>query len=121
MNPDDCTHSARSPSGATRTAAERLDGYIAANQVIVFEPGFPDKEFPYVICSMWGVIPTNELFVRLTNGELSFTDCIPSPLEVPAMGDRRFGMDVDDANAAGALADQIWERHKHQLTRKIGP
>jgi hypothetical protein len=33
------------------------------------------------------------------------------------MGDRLFGMDADDAQAAGALADQLWERHKHQLIR----
>ena len=101
----------------SRPAAQRLEALIAAKQVIVFVPGIPDKEFPYIICSMWGAIPTNELFVRLTNGEVSFVESIPSPLEVPAMGDRLFGMDADDAQAAGALADQLWERHKHQLIR----
>lgn len=70
---------------------------------------------------MWGVIPTNELFVRLTNGELSFVDCVRSPIEVPAMGDRIFGMDVLDAKAAGELADEIWGRYKHQLIRETYP
>ena len=109
---------AHSNDGRGQIAAERLETHIAANEVITFEAGLPDKEFPYVVCSMWGVIPTNELFVRLTNGEVSFVDFVPSPLQVPPMVDRRFGMDVDDANAAGALADYIWERHKHELIRK---
>ncbi|MEN9404267.1 MAG: hypothetical protein RL091_2970 [Verrucomicrobiota bacterium] len=117
MNHNKSDRPGRKTPGADPTAAERLEAYIAADQVVAFEPGFPDKEFPYVLCSMWGVVPTNELFVRLTNGEVSFIDCVRSPLDVPAMGDRRFGMDVEDANAAGALADQIWKRHKHQLIR----
>jgi hypothetical protein len=118
MNRHQSARPRRKTPRAVPTAAERLAAYIAADQVIEFEPGFPDKEFPYVICSMWGIVPTNELFVRLTNGEVSFIDCVHSTLDVPAMGDRRFGMDVEDANAAGALADQIWARHKHQLIRK---
>lgn len=64
---------------------------------------------------MWGAIPTNELFVSLTNGEITFVECVPSPLEVPVMGDRIFGMDAADAHTAGALADAMWEKHKHQL------
>jgi len=104
--------------GGDPTVAARLEAYLATGQVIEFAHDLPDKEFPYVTCSMWGAIPTNELFVRLSNGDVSFIDCVPSSLEVPAMGDRMFGMDVDDANAAGALADRMWERHKHQLIRK---
>jgi hypothetical protein len=103
--------------GGNISHAGRLQAFIAANQVIVFEEGLPDKEFPYIVCSMWGAIPTNELFVRLTNGEVSFVDCVPSPLEVPAMADRRFGMDVEDASAASQLADRLWEQHKYQLIR----
>ncbi len=115
----DPAHGTLSPEdGSVRPAAQRLAAFIAANQVIVFEPGVPDKEFPYITCSMWGAIPTNELFVRLTNGDVSFVESVPSPLEVPAMGDRLFGMDVDDAQAASTLADQLWERHKHQLIRR---
>lgn len=121
MNPDDNACSGwRAPDSAS-PAAVRLEAYITANQVLTFEPGFPDKEFPYIICSMWGVIPTNELFVRLSNGNVSFIDCVRSPLDVPTMADRVFGMDLEDANAAGALADRIWARHKHQLIRKESP
>lgn len=120
MNPDKCARPGQKVPGGSPTAAERLEAYIAAGQVIEFERGVPDREFPYVICSMWGAVPTNELFVRLTNGDVSFIDCVRSSLEVPAMGDRIFGMDVEDANAAGALADRMWERHKHQLIRKEG-
>ncbi len=119
MEADHTDGVARNRDGGDHAA--RLQAFIAANQVLVFEPGFPDKEFPYIVCSMWGAIPTNELFVRLTNGEVSFVDCVASPLEVPAMIDRRFGMDVEDARAASALADQLWERHKHQLIRSPRP
>lgn len=118
MNHHQSARPGRSTPRVVPTAAERLEAFIAADQVIAFEPGIPDKEFPYIICSMWGVVPTNELFVRLTNGEVSFIDCVRSPLEVPSMCDRVFGMDVDEANAAGALADQIWERHKDQLIQR---
>jgi hypothetical protein len=102
-------------SGDGASPAQRLQAFLAAKQLIVFEDDIRDKEYPYIRCSMWGAIPTNELFVRLTNGEVTFVDCVPSPLEVPVMADRMFGMDVFDAQAAGALADAMWERHKHQL------
>jgi hypothetical protein len=99
------------------TAAVRLAAFMAGNLLVTFEEGFPDKEYPYIVCSMWGAIPTNELFVRISNGSQSFVDCTPSPLELPSMADRTAGMDVADAKAASALADRIWERHRHELIR----
>jgi hypothetical protein len=103
--------------GDRLSAAELLQSHIAANQVIAFDQDIPDKEYPYILCSMWGVIPTNEIFVRLTNGDVSFVASVVSPLELPSMADRLFGMDVDDANAAGSLADELWNRHKDELIR----
>lgn len=104
-------------SNGSACPAERLQQFLHAKQLIVFADEIPDKEYPYIRCSMWGAIPTNELFVRLSNGDVSFVECTPSPLEVPVMGDRIWGMDVSDAHVAGALADAMWERHKHQLIR----
>ena len=97
------------------TASDRLAKLIAENQVIVFEAGFPDEEFPYVICSMWGAMPSNEIFVRLTNGVVSFVESVPSPLIFPTMADRVFGMDVVDSQVAVELADRMWAAHKRQL------
>lgn len=83
----------------------------------MFADEIPDKEYPYIRCSMWGAIPTNELFVSLSNGEVFFVECIPSPLDVPVMSDRVLGMDEEDADAAGDLADAMWANHRHQLIR----
>jgi len=100
------------------SAADRLEVYIASARVITFEAGFPDKEYPYIICSMWGSIPTNELFVRLSSGTVSFVECIPSPLELPPMIDRGPHMDEADAQAASDLADRMWEKYRNYLVRE---
>jgi hypothetical protein len=102
------------PSGK---AAKRLRSHIAANEVIIFEEAMADKEYPYITCSIWGVIPTNELFVRLTNGDISFVASTYSPVEVPLMASRVRGMNAADADAAGALADRIWAQHRNELIK----
>lgn len=103
------------PGTLSGTAAERLCSQIAANEVIIFEAALADKEYPYITCSIWGVIPTNELFVRLTNGDVSFVASIYSPVEVPLMASRVSGINAADADAAAALADRIWARHRDEL------
>jgi hypothetical protein len=99
------------------SSESRLDAYLKAKAVVVFAEAIVDREYPYVTCSMWGVIPTNELFVRLSNGSASFVDCVPSPLEVPLMSQRVQGMFEEDAHAAGELADRLWSRHNSVLIR----
>ena len=103
------------PGSPPGSAAERLRSHIEANEVIVFEAALADKEYPYISCSIWGAIPTNELFVRLTNGDVSFVASIYSPVEVPLMASRVSGINAADADAAGALADRIWARHRNEL------
>lgn len=78
----------------------------------------PDREYSRITCSIYGVPKTNELFVRLTNGVLSFVGVTSSPVLSPAMADRIFGIDVDDSNAALALAEKLWEAHREELLRK---
>jgi hypothetical protein len=98
-----------------RPAAERLTGLIRDQQVILFEGNSEDKEYPYIKLSIWGAIPTNELFIKLSNGAREFVAATPSLLEYPFMADRRFGIDVLDHKVAIQLAEQTWELHKHEL------
>lgn len=103
------------PRACIFSAEERLRVHIAAGDVIEFEPALADKEYPYIVCSIWGVIPTNELFVRLASGDVSFVASVFSPIDVPLMKDRLGGMRAMDADAAGALADRIWKEHRAEL------
>ena len=100
--------------------AFRLEQYLRANACIPYEENLKDREYPWITCSIYGVPKTNELFVRLTNGALSFVEVIPSPVAFPVMADRIFGIDVDDAHAAFSLAEQLWDRHRDELL-KGGP
>jgi hypothetical protein len=78
----------------------------------------PDREYPYVVWSIWGAITTNELFVRVGNGQLSFVESAKSGLIAPTMGDRIFGMDVSDEREADELVNRMWETHKSELILK---
>jgi hypothetical protein len=96
-------------------AAQRLAELLRTKGVIPYHVDMPDKEFPYVKGSIYGAPKTNELFVKLTNGKVTFVEAIESGLLHPAMADRIFGMDVMDWNDAIALAERMWEKHKKDL------
>lgn len=98
-----------------RPAADRLADLMRDRKVILFEGNAEDKEYPYIKLSIWGAIPTNELFIKLSNGVREFVASTPSLLEYPMMCDRRFGIDVLDHKVAFTLAEQTWELHKHEL------
>lgn len=104
-----------------RPAKERLADFIKCRQAIQFVADADDKEYPYIKLSVWGAIPTNELFIKLSNGVVEFVGVTPSPLIFPGMGDRRFGMDVNDERAAYACAEAVWDKHKGQLILKGNP
>lgn len=109
------------PKGSDQTdgpqaADARLRELLAANACIVYHTDLPDPEYPAIKCSVYGAPKTNELFVKLTNGEITFVDVVPSPLDFPVMADRIFGMDVVDHAAAFALADRLWEENRSALT-----
>ncbi len=86
--------------------------------MILFEGEATDKEYPYIKLAVWGAIPTNELFIKLSNGVVEFVEATPSPLIFPPMGDRVFGMDVLDAEAAYGLAESAFTKYKDQLVLK---
>src|ERR1700722_3427018 len=96
-------------------AAERLTKHSAANQFIPFRVYVSDREYSYVVWSIWGAIPTNELFVRVSNGRHTFVESVKSGLVYPPMSDRIFGMDVSDERTADVLAIRMWENNKSDL------
>jgi hypothetical protein len=103
------------PTPSTETAEVRLDKLLRARACIAYYKDLPDPEYPQVRCSIFGAPRTNELFVRLTNGRVSFVGVTQSPLIFPAMADRLFGMDPVDHAAAFGLADELWKRHRDDL------
>ncbi len=93
----------------------RLERLLRSNAGIVFHENLPDREHPQVKCSIYGAPKTNELFVRISNGRVSFVAVAPSPVEFPVMADRVFGLDASDHAVAFHLADQLWEKHRAAL------
>lgn len=99
-----------------KTAAElRLERLLRANACIVYHDNLPDRDYPQVKCSIYGAPKTNELFVRISNGRVSFVAVAASPVEFPVMADRIFGLDAADHAVAFGLADQLWQAHRDQL------
>ena len=98
------------------SADVRLERLLRSKGCIVYHEDLPDPEYPAVRCSIYGAPKTNELFVRLSNGRVSFAAVAPSPLEFPVMADRLFGLDAADHAVAFALADKLWEIHRGALT-----
>jgi len=96
-------------------AAARLERLLRSNACIVYHENLPDRDHPQVKCSVYGAPKTNELFVRVSNGRISFVAVAPSPVEFPAMADRVFGLDAGDHTAAFGLADQLWLKHRTAL------
>jgi hypothetical protein len=98
-----------------RDDAARLASLLKTKDYIPFHVDLPDKEHPQVKCSIYGATKSNELFVRLSNGIITFAEATPSPLLGPSMVDRIFGMDVADADAAFSLAERMWQKHRIEL------
>jgi hypothetical protein len=113
--------SATPPPNGEPSPATRLEHYLRAHACIPYEENMPEREYPHITCSIYGVPKTNELFVRLTNGCVSFVAVTLSTLFAPAMADRVFGMDVADAQVAFGLAEKLWEKHREELLRNSRP
>lgn len=105
------------PSSPNTNAADRLAALLAADACIPYIVDSPDREYRYIALSVYGAPKTNELFIRLANGDVSFVEAIPSPLIYPFMADRIFGMDTMDQEAAITHALAMWEQHKGALIK----
>jgi hypothetical protein len=104
-------------SSPAPNAADRLAALLKEDACIPYIVDSPDKEYRYITLSVYGAPKTNELFIRLSNGEVPFVEAIPSPLIYPFMIDRIFGMDTMDQDAAITHALAMWERHKGALIK----
>lgn len=105
-------------SRKTADAIDRLAALLKTKDFVPFHTDLPDKEYDYVKLSIYGATKTNELFVRITNGRVTFVETISSPLVAPSMADRIWGMDVSDSDAAFELANRMWEKHKTELIKR---
>lgn len=94
---------------------DRLAELLRLRQTIPYHENIADKEYPNVTCSVYGAPETNELFVKLTNGTVTFVDVEKSDLLHPPMADRIFGMDVADHHTAFSLATRMWEKRRDAL------
>lgn len=107
----------RSPSKPS-VAERRLAAMLGTKYCIPFHENLPDKKYKYIQLSIYGSVRTNELFIKLTNGKAVFVEAIGSPVLVPSMASRIFGMDVEDSKEAFRHAEVMWQKHKDELIRK---
>ena len=88
---------------------ERLHAIVESDKVMEFF-SMPDKEHDQIQWAIFGAVETNEIIVRATVKDRHFYCSAPSPLAIPPMADRRFGIDVADDSLARELSDQLWQR-----------
>lgn len=94
----------------------RLARLIREGRAIPYLVDNPDREHPRVRWCIYGVPETNQLFVSATNGAFTVVRSVASPVVLPPMHDRIFGIDVDDLRVAGDLSAAIWQDHARELT-----
>jgi hypothetical protein len=92
-----------------------LQRRIARGEVIQQANDRPDREYPLIRWSQYGVVPTNEVAVTVHCSALAFFAMAPSRLLFPAMADRIFGSDVLDIGLGAELADALWHLHGAEL------
>ena len=97
----------------------RLEQFIAGNDTLEFFRT-TDKEHPEVQWVVYGIISTNEIFVRAEAGGEAFAKSAPSELLIPPMADRRFGIDVADEQVANMLSMDLWVEYRHAILSAVG-
>lgn len=91
------------------TENNRLHGIIESGKALEFFTT-TDKEYSQIVWAVFGAIETNEVIVRASVKGQHFYHSAPSPLLVPLMVDRRFGIDVADKALAEHLSNELWAR-----------
>lgn len=87
----------------------RLHAIVTSEEVLEFFTA-TDKEHDQIVWTVFGAIETNELIVRASVNGRHFYRAAQSPLLVPRMIDRRFGIDVVDNALAEQLSNELWVR-----------
>jgi len=98
-----------------KNVATMVRAAVQSKQAITFGPPAEDKEHPEITWQCYGLIPSNEIAVIARCGDVEIGACRKSPLLVPVMADRIFGMDVADEEVAMRLSEEIWSSHAEQL------
>lgn len=88
---------------------DRLQSIVEAGKALEFF-STEDKEHNQIVWTVFGAIETNEVIVRASVNGQHFYHSAPSPLLVPLMVDRRFGIDVADKALAERLSNELWAR-----------
>ncbi len=91
------------------TEHNRLHGIVESGKALEFFTT-TDKEYSQIVWAVFGAIETNEVIVRASVNGQHFYHSAPSPLLVPLMVDRRFGIDVADNARAEHLSNELWAR-----------
>ncbi len=92
---------------------------LKTKKVIVYGKDFPDDQYSEIRWSQYGLIGTNEIAVVVKCGAKVFAAKARSPLEMPPMADRVWGMDVLDRGLSFRLADELWEKFSSELIREV--
>ncbi len=76
-----------------------------------------DVDYPDIRWSVSGNTETNQLHIKVLNAStsLEFEDVIDSPVVVPHMSERIFGIDIRDNTVARQHSDKMWEKYKDKL------
>ncbi len=85
--------------------------------LIPYEVDAEDVHDPKIRWWVSGNPETNQLHIKVRNTEtgVEFEEMIDSPLLSPSMGDRIFGIDMLDSNAASNHSNVMWEKYKDKL------
>jgi hypothetical protein len=102
-----------------KSDADRLKDLIVRDEVLEFFQA-SDKEHPELQWTVYGSIPTNEVFVRADARGTVFVQSSPSELLYPVMADRRFGIDVADNFVAEKLSAEIWSANRKKILSALG-
>jgi hypothetical protein len=97
---------------------EEITELLKAKRVIVYGEDLPDNQYSEIRWSQYGLIEINEIAVMAKCGTKAFAAKAGSPLRMPPLADRIWGMDVLDRELSFKLADRIWEMFSDELIRE---
>jgi hypothetical protein len=97
---------------------EEITEHLKTKKVIVYGKDLPDNQYGEIRWSQYGLIETNEIAVMVKCGTKAFAAKAGSPLQMPPLADRIWGMDVLDRELSFKLADRIWEMFSDELIRE---
>jgi hypothetical protein len=99
---------------AQETAQQVIEA-IVIGQVIAYASGMADKEYPEISWAIFGLPITGEIAVLARVGDLRLGRAAPSPLLIPKMSERVFGIDLADHDLAMQLSGELWEELSPRL------